>query len=45
MEKLLLLAEDAPAVVLVAPDSMWPGVGNVAGLTRTEAVPVPPPRA
>ena len=45
MEKLLLLAENVPAVVLVAPDFMWPGVGNDAGLIRTDSVPVPPPRA
>jgi hypothetical protein len=44
MEKLLLLAESAPAVVLAAPDFPWPGVVNDAGPTRTEAVPVPPPR-
>ena len=45
MEKLLLLAESAPAVVLAAPDSQWPGDANRAGLIRTEPVPVPPPRA
>jgi hypothetical protein len=44
MEKILLLSESAPAVVLAAPDFMWPGVADVAGLTRTESVPVPPPR-
>ncbi len=43
-EKILLIAESAPALVLVAPDLSWPGVANDAGLTRTESVPVPPPR-
>jgi hypothetical protein len=45
MEKLLLLAETAPAAVLTPPDFAWPGVADTAGLTRTDAVPVPPPRA
>ena len=45
MEKLLLLAENVPAVVLVAPDFMWPGIVDDAGLIRTDSVPVPPPRA
>ncbi len=44
MEKILLLSESVPAVVLAAPDSLWPGIADDAGLTRTEAVPVPPPR-
>jgi hypothetical protein len=43
-EKILLIAECVPAPVLVAPDFSWPGVANDAGLTRTESVPVPPPR-
>lgn len=43
-EKILLIAECAPDPVLVAPDHAWPGVADTAGLTRTEAVPVPPPR-
>ena len=43
-EKILLLAECVPAPVLVAPDFSWPGVADTAGLTRTESVPVPPPR-
>ena len=45
MEKILLLAENVPAVVLVAPDFMWPGIVDDAGLIRTDSVPVPPPRA
>ena len=44
MEKLLLVSECAPAVVLPAPDFVWPGVADDAGLSRSEAVPVPPPR-
>lgn len=43
-EKILLISECVPASVLVAPECSWPGVGNDAGLTRTETVPVPPPR-
>lgn len=44
-EKILLIADWAPATFLVAPDSTWPGFVHEAGLTRTDAVPVPPPRA
>ncbi len=44
MEKLLLLSESVPAVVVTAPDFAWPGVTDDDGLTRTESVPVPPPR-
>lgn len=43
-EKILLIAECTASPVLVAPDFAWPGVANDAGLARTEAVPVPPPR-
>ena len=43
-EKILVMAECVPAPVLVAPDSSWPGVADTAGLSRTESVPVPPPR-
>jgi hypothetical protein len=45
VEKILLIADCAPVTVLVAPDAAWPGVVHEAGLTRTDAVPVPPPRA
>ena len=45
MEKLLLAVGDAVAVVVTAPAQKWPGVVNDAGLTRTESVPVPPPRS
>ena len=44
MEKLLLVTGDAVAVVVTAPEQAWPGVVNDAGQTRTESVPVPPPR-
>ena len=43
--KIVLIADHAPAPVLVAPDIAWPGLVHEAGLTRTGAVPVPPPRA
>ncbi len=44
-EKILFLSECAPAPLVLAPEISWPGVADAAGLTRTEAVPVPPPRA
>ena len=44
VEKLLLIAECAPAVVVPVPDFIWPGVTDDTGLIRKEAVPVPPPR-
>jgi len=44
-EKILFVADSAAAFVLVAPDSAWPGLVHEAGLTRSEPVPVPPPRA
>ena len=43
-ERLLMVSESAPIFVLVTPSLAWPGVVNAAGLTRTERVPVPPPR-
>ena len=43
-EKILFLADSAPAPLVIAPESSWPGVVDAAGLTRTESVPVPPPR-
>ncbi len=36
--------KDVDALVVAAPDSAWPGVTDDTGLTRTEAVPVTPPR-
>lgn len=43
-DRLLLACETTPTVVIAAPDTDWPGLVHVAGLTRTDAVPVPPPR-
>jgi hypothetical protein len=43
-ERLLLMLDLPPAVVLTAPEVGWPGVADATGLTRTEMVPVPPPR-
>lgn len=44
-DRLLLAFQAAPVVVVTAPDFAWPGLVHEAGLTRTDAVPVPPPRA
>jgi len=44
-EKILFVSDSVPAFVLVAPDFAWPGLTHETGLTRTDAVPVPPPRA
>jgi hypothetical protein len=44
LEKILLIAECTAAPVLVAPDFAWPGIVDLSGLTRTESVPVLPPR-
>ena len=44
-EKLLFVSECAPAVIVPAAELAWPGIANDTGLTRTETVPVPPPRA
>lgn len=43
-EKLLLISEIAPAFVLAAPDRAWPGVAFDSGPSRTDPVPVTPPR-
>jgi hypothetical protein len=43
-EKVLLAFHAIAPLVIVAPDTSWPGVADDSGLTRTEAVPVPPPR-
>jgi hypothetical protein len=45
MEKIFLASESVPVVVLAAPDPAWPGVADAAGRTRTDAVPVTPPRS
>jgi len=44
MDKLLLLADSVPILVVAAPDFAWPSVIHNIGLTRTELVPVTPPR-
>lgn len=44
LEKILLITECTAAPWMVAPDFAWPGVVDAAGRTRTESVPVPPPR-
>lgn len=43
-EKFVLACALPVPLILLSPDSAWPGVDHDAGLTRTEAVPVPPPR-
>lgn len=43
-EKILLVCDSAPVPVVIAPDFAWPGLAHEVGLTRTDAVPVPPPR-
>ena len=44
-ERLLLVADEAPAVVVTAPEADWPATIDAAGMMRTDTVPVPPPRA
>jgi len=44
-DRLVLAFQATPPVVVIAPDFAWPGLVNEAGLTRTDTVPVPPPRA
>jgi hypothetical protein len=44
-DKLLLACDTSAPVILVRPDSVWPGAVHDTGLMRPEAVPVPPPRA
>ena len=45
IDKILLIADNAPVVVLMPPLTVWPGLAHETGLTRTGTVPVPPPRA
>jgi hypothetical protein len=45
VEKIFLLADAAPVVVLPAPAASWPMPAAISGSIRTEAVPLPPPRA
>jgi hypothetical protein len=44
VQKIILASESVPAVVMTAPENSWPGIEHDAGLIRTEAVPVRPPR-
>lgn len=45
-EKFLLAHEVAsPFVFATVPAAAWPGADAVRGLTRSDSVPVPPPRA
>ncbi len=44
-DRVVLAFQATPPVVVTAPDFAWPGLVHEAGLTRTDAVPVPPPRA
>ncbi|WP_415908696.1 hypothetical protein [Oleiharenicola sp. Vm1] len=44
-DRVLLAFQATPAIVVTAPDFAWPGLVDEAGLTRTDTVPVPPPRA
>ena len=44
-DKLILACQVAATpLVVAAPLENWPGIADDAGLTRTEPVPVPPPR-
>lgn len=43
--KIVLIAEFAPAFEMAAPVTDWPGLVHETGSLRTDAVPVPPPRA
>ena len=44
-DRLVLAWQPVPPVVLIAPNAVWPGLVHEAGRIRTDAVPVPPPRA
>ena len=43
-ERVLLACQTPEKVLLTVPEFEWPGVADDIGLTRTEPVPVPPPR-
>ncbi|HVT72502.1 MAG TPA: hypothetical protein VHD61_05150 [Lacunisphaera sp.] len=45
MDKLLLLADSAPVMVLAPPADAWPEAAETKGSSRADEVPVPPPRA
>lgn len=44
-DRLLLAFHATPVFVVASPDHGWPGLAHEAGRTRTDSVPVPPPRA
>lgn len=44
-DKLVLAFQVAAPVVVTAPADAWPGAVDAIGPARTDAVPVPPPRA
>lgn len=43
-ERVLLACQVPEKILLTVPEFAWPGVVDDIGLTRTEPVPVPPPR-
>ncbi len=43
-EKFLLACTVPAPVIFLSPDSAWPSVADASGRTRTDAVPLPPPR-
>lgn len=43
-ERVLLAIQASEKVVLTIPERVWPGIVPEHGLSRTEPVPVPPPR-
>lgn len=43
-DRLVLACDTAAPVIVTAPDFAWPGIADDSGRTRTDAVPVPPPR-
>lgn len=43
-ERVLLAYQALESMVLIVPESAWPGVSHAIGLTRSDIVPVPPPR-
>lgn len=44
-DRITLAFHATPPLVVIAPEFAWPGLVPEAGRTRTDAVPVPPPRA
>ncbi|WP_438481421.1 hypothetical protein [Oleiharenicola lentus] len=44
MDKFVFATELPAPIFSIEPEVSWPGVAHDVGLTRTESVPVPPPR-